>query len=342
MTKGSFVMTLLPPIDLYAIGEILIDLISVERTETLREVTAFRRFLGGSPANLATNVARLGRSAAIVGKIGCGPFGQFLKDGLEQSGVHTDYVIMDPEVHTSIVFVSQTSGTPDFQPRRDGDYKLRPEDISEEAIAAASIVHTSTWPLSREPSRSAVFRALQVARDQGRIVSFDPNYSLVVWPDHLEAQDVMRHIYRYVTITKASLDDARRFFGPGHSPHQYVRMFHELGPRTVVFTMGKEGSLISENGRLLGHLPTRPVKIVNATGAGDAFWAGFLVALLDGNQPERCLLFAREVAELKLRAVGTLPTHVDRGALYDRLPDAAVALRDDDLTDPTELAGSST
>jgi hypothetical protein len=111
-------MTHPPPIDLVAVGEILIDLISVERADSLREASAFRRYLGGSPANIAINVSRLGHSAAIVGKIGCGPFGQFLKAGLERSGVNTDYVVMDPQAHTSIVFVSKTSGTPDFQPRR--------------------------------------------------------------------------------------------------------------------------------------------------------------------------------------------------------------------------------
>jgi sugar/nucleoside kinase (ribokinase family) len=136
---------------------------------------------------------------------------------------------------------------------------------------------------------------------------------------------VMRDAYRYVTLTKASLDDASRFFGLGHTPQEYIQMFHELGPKTVVFTMGKRGSLLSEAGRLLGHLPTREIEIVDATGAGDAFWAGFLVALLDGNAPERCLLFAREVAELKLQTVGPLPAHVDRGTLYARLPDIATA-----------------
>jgi fructokinase len=95
--------------------------------------------------------------------------------------------------------------------------------------------------------------------------------------------------------------------------------------------MGKEGSLISQDGHLLGHLPTRPVEVKDATGAGDAFWAGFLVALLDGNPMKRCLLFAREVVELKLRTVGPLPATVDRKTLYDRLPDVATAFQDRDL-----------
>ena len=318
-------MTVPPQIDVLALGEILIDLISVEKADSLRAASTFRRYLGGSPANLALNVSRLGRKAAIVGKIGAGPFGRFLKDGLEQGGVDTDYVVMDPQVHTSVIFVSQTSGTPDFQPRRDADYKLRPDEIPLAAVSAAQIVHTSTWPLSREPSRSALLQAVRIAGQEGKTVSFDPNYSPVVWPDRQEAQRVMREFYRHVTLTKASLDDARRFFGAGRTPHEYIQMFHELGPKTVVFTMGAEGSLISEEGRLLGRLPARPVEVKDATGAGDAFWAGFMVALLDGNPLERCLLFAREVVELKLRTIGPLPASVERDALYARLPDVATA-----------------
>jgi fructokinase len=103
-------------------------------------------------------------------------------------------------------------------------------------------------------------------------------------------------------------------------------MYHELGPQTVILTMGKEGSLLSQDGCLLGHMPARPVEVKDATGAGDAFWAGFLVALLDGHALERCLLFAREVAELKLRTVGALSAAIDRKELYANLPDASAAI----------------
>lgn len=314
-----------PDIDVLTIGETIIDFISTEPVEGLREATTFQRYLGGSPANIAVNVSKLGGNSAIMAKTGIGAFGQFLKAELRYNGVNTDYLIMDHRVHTSIIFVSQTSGTPEFEAFRNGDYKLTPEEVAEEAIARARVVHTSTWPLSREPSRLAVERAFQLAHDQGKIVSFDPNYSPVIWPDYQQAREVIRNLCRYVTITKASLDDSHRFFGPGHPPEEYIQMFHELGPKTVVFTMGKDGSLISHEGKLLGHLPARPIKVVDATGAGDAFWSGFLVAMLDGHPMERCLLFAREVVEMKLARVGTLPTAIDRHEIYARLPDVSEA-----------------
>ena len=146
-------------IDLLAIGEILIDFISTERADSLLEAAAFRRLQGGSPANLAVNVSRLGKRAALLAKMGAGAFGQFLKAEMQRSGVISDYLLLDPGVQTSLVFVSQTSGTPDFEPYRSGDYQLTPEDIPEEAIQRARLLHTTTWPLSRQPSRSAVLKA---------------------------------------------------------------------------------------------------------------------------------------------------------------------------------------
>jgi len=314
-------------IDLLAIGEILIDFISTEKAESLVEAKAFRRLQGGSPANLVVNVSRLGLRAALAAKAGAGAFGQFLKAEMQRNGVITDYLLLDPAVQTSLVFVTQTSGTPDFEPYRSGDYQLTPKDISEEAIARARLLHTTTWPLSRQPSRQTVLRCFQAARQLGKQTSMDPNYSSKVWPDPLEALQTLEEIYAYVTLTKASLDDAGRLFGSGETPESYIQRFHALGPETVVFTLGKQGSLLSHQGNILGYLPAREVQVVDATGAGDSFWAGFLTAYLDGNSLERCLLFAREVVELKLKTLGPLPADIDRQKLYNRLPDVRQAFR---------------
>ena len=303
-------------IDLLAIGEILIDFISTERSDSLLDAQAFRRLPGGSPANLAVNVARLGKRAALLAKMGAGAFGQFLKSELQRSGVITDYLLLDPDVQTSLVFVSQTSGTPDFEPYRSGDFQLTPAEVPEAAIQRASLLHITTWPLSRQPSRSAVLKAVLLARQLGKIVSIDPNYSPKVWPDHADALRTLETVYQYVTLTKASLDDAGRLFGAGDAPERYIQRFHDLGPGTVVFTLGKEGSLLSLRGQPLFHLPARPVEVVDATGAGDSFWAGFLTALSDGEPPERCLRFAREIVDLKLRTLGTLPENIDRSQIY--------------------------
>jgi sugar/nucleoside kinase (ribokinase family) len=311
-------------LDLLAIGETLVDFISIEETDWLRNAYTFRKYQGGSPANIAVYVAKLGGQAAVISKTGIGAMGQFLKAELGRAGVTCDYMVMDHRVHSSVIFVSRTSRTADFEAFRSGDYQLEPREISQEAIDRAKIVHASTWALSREPCRSAVEHTFSLARERGAIISLDPNYSPQIWPDYREAMEVMPRLLSYATITKPSLDDANRLFGRDRKPEEYIERFHEMGPEVVVFTMGADGVMISEGGKPI-HIPARPIKAVDATGAGDSFWAGFLVALLDGNSVERCARFAREIVERKLKTVGPLPDNIDRGEIYDLVDTASKA-----------------
>jgi fructokinase len=305
-------------LDVLTIGETLVDLISEQEVETLGEAGVFRKFQGGSPANIAANVARLGGRAAVVSKTGIGAFGSFLKGELQKSGVITDYMVMDHRVHTSLIFVSRTSGTPDFEAFRDADYKLTPAEIDEEAIRRARIVHASTFALSRKPCRDAVRRVFEIAHENGQIISLDPNYSPVIWPNTTKARKILRKLMGYVNFIKPSLDDARRLWGEERPPEEYIQRFHELGPETIVLTMGKEGVLLSERG-VISHIPMPPVEVVDATGAGDAFWAGFLTALLDGRSNRESVLFGMEVAAMKIRIVGPLPDEIDRKEIYRRV-----------------------
>ena len=309
-------------LDLLAVGEMVVDFISFEKTDSLSNAASFKRYLGGSPANIAVNVAKLGGTSAVISKTGIGAFGTFLKSELQRHGVITDYLVMDHRTHTTVIFVSSTAGTPDFEEFRSGDYLLRPEEIAEEAVSRARVIDASTFALSLEPCRSAVIRAFEMAHEQGKVVSLDPNYSRRVWPDYREAKKVIRKTYRNVNVTKPSADDARRLFGPEHDTEQYIEMFHELGPETVIYTMGKDGTLVSRDGKITAHVPARPVEVVDATGAGDSFWAGFLVAMLDGNTPERSVLFAREIVERKLATVGPLPSEIARQEVYARVEEA--------------------
>ncbi len=307
-------------LDLLAVGETLIDFISIETSDSLENAATFRRYQGGSPANIAVYLSKLGGKAAVISKVGAGAFGKFLKHELQKHGVSIDYLVVDPHVHTTFVFVSHTTGTPDFEALRNGDSQLTPDEVPEEVVGRARVVHASSFALSREPCRSAVGKALRLAHEMGKIVSLDPNYSPKIWPDYAEAKSVIRDMYRFTTITKPSLDDAQRLFGSGYQPEEYIQMFHQMGPGMVVLTMGKDGSLVSQTGKPVIHVPAHPIKVVDATGAGDSFWAGFLASLLDGNSPERSALFAREIVELKLQTIGPLPSSLDRAAIYARLP----------------------
>jgi sugar/nucleoside kinase (ribokinase family) len=248
-------------LDLLAIGELVVDMISDEEADSLSGAATFRKYLGGSPANIATNVAKLGGKSATVSKTGIGAFGQFLKMELQRAGVNTDYLVMDHLVHTTVIFVSRTTGTPDFEAFRSGDYRLEPKEVAEEAIRRARVVHASTFALSRQPCRSAVEKTFQLAQEQGKLISLDPNYSPKIWPDYKEAKQVLRQMLGYVTLTKPSLDDAIRLFGEDKSPEAYIELFHEMGPKVVVLTMGAKGIILSEEGKLT-RIPAQVIKVV--------------------------------------------------------------------------------
>lgn len=309
-------------LDLLAVGEMLVDFISTEETDWLRNAYTFRKYQGGSPANIAVYVSKLGGRSALISKTGIGAMGQFLKAELGRAGVITDYLVMDHRVHTSVIFVSRTARTADFEAFRSGDYQLSPREIEEEAVQRAKVVHASTWALSRDPCRSAVEKAFELAQKHDKIISLDPNYSPMVWPDYREATEVIQRMLSYATITKPSRDDATRIFGRDRAPEEYIELFHQMGPKIVVFTMGADGVLLSYEGKI-SHIPARPIKVVDATGAGDSFWAGFLVALLDGNPLDRCVFFAREIVEHKLTTVGPLPDNIERQEIYARIDSAA-------------------
>ncbi len=305
-------------LDLLAVGEAVVDLISVEETDSLRDARAFRLHVGGSPANIARTVARLGGRAALVARVGDDPFGRLLRAELEEAGVLCDHLLLDPDARTTVIFVSHTRGTPDFLAYRDADFRLTPEQVTGEAIRRARVVHVSAFALSRPPARYAAEQALRLGHAQGCVLSVDPNYSPRLWPDRADALKTMEQALSLATLTKPSLDDARRLFGPGLSPEDCIRRFHELGPPVVVLTMGPEGVLVSEGGHIQ-HIPALPVPIADATGAGDAFWGGFLVALLDGFPLSDCARFAQHVAARKLATVGPLTERIDRHALYAAL-----------------------
>lgn len=309
-------------IDVLAIGEILVDFISIEEAESLRDAQTFRKFQGGSPANIAVNVAKLGSVSAVIAKTGIGAFGTFLKSELQSAGVITKYLVMDHLVHTSFIFISQTPGTPDFEASRNGDYKLSPVEINIESIENARVVHASTFALSRPPLRDSILYSFEKAKEMQKIISFDPNYSQQIWPNYKEAQEILPNIMAYADITKPSIDDCQRFFGTIEKPEIYIERFHEMGPQYVVLTMGADGILASD-GQKTTYIAARDIDVLDATGAGDSFWAGFLVALLDGHDLYNCTLFAREIVELKLTTIGPLPDKIDKQTIYSKISNLA-------------------
>lgn len=298
--------------DLFSLGEALIDLISVQEVETIKEASTFKRYKGGQPTNLAANMALFGKRSAVAACIGDDGFGHFLYDQLGACNVATDFIQFTSQASTSMALITRHAGTADFMISRGADAYLKSTPSIEKSAASSRIVHTSAFGLSRDPARSTILDALKIAHEAGSIVSLDPNYHPKIWPDVQDFLPFLKMAYQYVSITKPSLDDCVRLFGPKQEPVDYARFFLDWGCQTVALTMGERGILLATVSGNLYHIKSDGIPVVDATGAGDAFWAGFLNALLDGISVVEAAKIGQVVAEVKLGKVGPmtkLPNH---------------------------------
>jgi fructokinase len=126
----------------------------------------------------------------------------------------------------------------------------------------------------------------------------------------------LKEAYQFVDITKPSLDDCTRLFGPDLSSAACIERFLSWGPEIVALTMGHRGVLLATADGNQVHIKPGQVEVADVTGAGDAFWAGLLTALLDGYRPDEAARIGQMVAEVKISTVGPVPQMPDRASLY--------------------------
>lgn len=302
--------------DVLTIGETLIDCIAQEKGIPLTQITHFKEYLGGSPANIACAVSRLGGRSALISKVGNDAEGQMCLEELRKANVDTSEVYVDPNLPTSRAYVSRTEGTPEFRMVRGADATLRSAELDIDIITHAGVIHASTFSLSADPLRSTVIEALTHAHNTGTQVSLDPNFHPQVWPDHKEALHVLKQLYPLVSLTKPSLDDAIRLFGAGLTQDTYMDKFLNMGVELVVLTSGPEYVLIGNRHGYRAYIPVPPTHVADVTGAGDWFWAAFLMAHLDGLPHLEAARFAIKIAARKIGTVGPISTLIDRKTLY--------------------------
>jgi len=288
----------------------VVDLISTEVVNSLGEAKHFDKFAGGEVSNLATNLSRLGFGTALGACLGNDGFGNFLKDHLFQAGVNLEYLQISNLAPTTLIPVVRHSGTPDFIIYRGADQYL---SLSDNLLAAAQeckFIHTSAFALSRDPCRSTILAVLEANQNQGKIISLDPNYHPKIFSDLQDYRSSLLEFFKYVTVTKPSLDDSIRIFGPGLKPIQYLEKFLSMGPEIVVLTMGSEGSLLgtAQGDRIQIH--SNPVPVVDITGAGDAFWSGLLAGLFEGYSALTSARLGQVIAEYKIGFIGPIQEHL--------------------------------
>lgn len=263
-------------VGLLAIGEALIDILTTDFVGDLSQVTTLQAVAGGSPANLCRFVQLCGGTARLVAAVGQDGLGEILVRSLEAAGLSTEYIHQLPDRATSIIVVGRSRATPSFIPYRSADRYLPPIDPA--LIAQASLVHTTAFALSRQPAQDHILEALATAYDLGRPVSIDWNYAAPIWRRSDNAPDVWQRILAYEPLLKVSLDDVARFGRVPATAEAAKEFLHDVPARVLCLTCGAEGVWYRSYHEDWQHQAAPPVEVLDATGAGDAFWAGFLTS----------------------------------------------------------------
>lgn len=299
--------------DIVAIGEVLIDLTQKGMDEL--GVGQYAANPGGAPANLAVAAARLGAETAFIGKVGADAFGSYLRRVLEENGVDTTGMLTDAHEHTTLAVVSvDGTGERSFSFYRDpsADVNLRAEEIPAALLRDTRVLHFGSVSLTAEPARSATLYAAKTARENGCLVSYDPNYRESLWHSREEAVAQMKAALPLCDILKISDEELPLLTGT-NDPAEGSRQLSELGIRLIFVTLGADGAFY-RMGEHTGSVPGIRVKVGDTNGAGDTFFGAALSKLvrenLDTLTPERLAeiaAFANKAASITTSRHGAIP-----------------------------------
>lgn len=236
---------------------------------------------GGAPANVAVGVARLGGESAFIGRIGADPFGRFMADTLAREGVDTACLRADPDHRTSTVLVEldeegERSFT--FMVRPSADQFLTPNELPR--FDAGQWLLTCSIALANEPVRSSCLQAMAAIKAAGGRVCFDPNLRPEVWGNPAEMLPVVRQTIALADVVKLSIDELQLLSGEDDLAAGLATI---SGPALVLVTRGAAGVVARLEGELLEWVGPK-VTPLDTTGAGDAFVAGLLAALAQGER----------------------------------------------------------
>lgn len=269
-----------------ALGEVVSDIYRGEGSSDVE--LPFTARPGGAPANVAVAAARLGSEAAFVGSVGEDLFGDLILRTLEAEGVDTSAVRRcEPPTRTSIAFVEISGGERSFTFYRSdpaADELLSAEDVSEEALSWASFVNFGSIPLIKDPARSAIHRAVELAEELDIPVAFDVNFREHLWESAEAAREVVNPLLDRSQIVKLSDDEISPLLGTQRA-EEAAKILLDRGVALVFVSLGPEGAFYATKD-FEGEVPSFEAEVLDPTGAGDAFLAAALVRLSEGEWDE--------------------------------------------------------
>jgi fructokinase len=301
--------------DIVALGELLIDFTYHGISEN--GMRLFEQNPGGAPANVLCAASNLGASTAFIGKVGTDIHGDYLRKVLEEKGVDTCGLISAEDVFTTLAFVELSeTGERNFSfARKPGaDTCLSAGEVKLSLVEGCRIFHFGSISLTDEPSRSATIEAIKAAKKAGAIISYDPNYRALLWKSEDEAAEIMRSVLYLADIVKISDEEIELITGRSSLSDAAEYLFQD-GISCAVITLGSDGAYTAVKGAS-ARVSVSDVPVVDTTGAGDAFWGGFLYKLassgLNPNELTETHLrdfteFANAVASLCVQKRGGIP-----------------------------------
>ena len=255
--------------DILTLGEILIDF-------TPTDELTFKANPGGASANLIVCASKLGLKTSFMGAVGNDKFGEFLKSVLKNQNVNIDGLI-SVDVNTTLAFVHlDKSGDRSFSFYRNpgSDTMFEKENLNLKLIDDCKIFHFGALNLTHNPTRDTTFYAIDYAKKQNKLISFDPNLRESLWDNLKDAKKYLLEGIKKSDILKLSETELEFLFG-NIDYEEGCKKILSMGPKLVALTVGENGSYIAAEG-IFSHIPTYKVNVVDTTGSGDSFLGALL------------------------------------------------------------------
>lgn len=268
--------------DVVTLGELLIDFTENGISDQGNQL--FEANPGGAPCNVLAMLTKLGKKTAFIGKVGNDMFGRRLKDSLEEVGIDTRNLVMDEEVHTTLAFVHTfEDGDRDFSFYRNpgADMMLTKEEVQDELIKSSRIFHFGTLSSTHEGVREATRHAIQVAKENGLIVTFDPNLREPLWKNLDDAKAEIEYGMSQCDVLKISDNEVEFMTGTNDYTAGVAKIRERFDIPLILVTMGKEGSRAYYDSRIVEAAPFLQENTIETTGAGDTFCASILNYVLE-------------------------------------------------------------
>lgn len=259
-------------IDVTALGELLIDFTENGISENGNPILEANP--GGAPCNVLAMLAKLGKRTAFIGKVGNDSFGKILSETITNCGICAEGLVFDENVHTTLAFVHRKpDGDRDFSFYREpgADMMLSASEVNADIIKKSKIFHFGTLSMTHENNKAATVYAVNTAKKNGILISFDPNLRDPLWTSLDDARKAMRYGFSVCDILKISDNEIEFFTGETDIDKgvEIIRKEYNIG--LVLATMGRNGSKAYCDDISVSRPAYENNNIVDTTGAGDTF-----------------------------------------------------------------------